>query len=519
MPTSLLHQFQLQPLSSLHHQQYSIIGIRSAHLSSTEQKPSSSSANRTVQSCLTAAEVQPTKFDVIPRRSRRMHVQHLIEHIRAVHKKDRVEFLDRMVARRQDCSVGTGSSFDLNDLLMALVLAEEPDLALRTFSIVSVKGLLVPDSWTYSTLIRCHCMKGHLDEAQQVFDFMTESGFSPTVATVTELINSYCRKGGLKGAFAVFDSMGRIGISPTIQTYNCLIKGLCYVGRVEEALDMLKGIMNNGPVKPDIYTYTAVMDGFCKVGRSDEALELLKEAMEGGLSPNVVTYNTLFNGYTREGRPGKGLGVLRRMKERGCLPDCVSYRTLIHGLLKWGKARAALRVYREMEGSGFEVDERMMNVLVRGLCRASLKGSNANANATDLLEGACQLFGKMQSMDLAVDYNTYGLVVSSLSVGRRSEEALVNVERMVGEGLWPRMIDLEGVIKGLCKEGKIKKALSVLVLMEGGRYPRRRVPYNILVTEFNRIGMVSSACSVYGIALKRGVIPEKKPKLGRVVYL
>lgn len=429
-------------------------------------------------------------------------------------KQDRVEFLDHLVTT-QECRIGSDCSFDFNDLLVALVLADEPDLALSTFSSMSSKGLLVPDSWTYSTLIRCYCKKGHLDEAKRVFDFMVENGWSPTVATVTELINSYCRKGRLKGAFGVFDSMSRIGISPTVQTYNCLIKGLCYVGRVEEALGMLKGI-KKGPVKPDIYTYTAAMDGFCKVGRSDEARELLEEAMEAGLSPNVVSYNTLFDGYSREGRPGKGLGVLRQMKERNCSPDSVSYRTLIHGLLKWGKVRSALRVYREMEGCGFEVDERMMNVLVKGLCRASLRKSNV----TDLLEDACQLFGKMQSQHFAIECDTYGLIVSSLAVGKRSEEALMNVQRMVGEGLRPRMIDLEDVIKGLCKEGNLEKALSVLVLMQEERkHARRRVAYNILITEFNRLGMVLSACNVYGIALKRGVIPEKKPRLGARGYL
>lgn len=424
-------------------------------------------------------------------------------------KQDRAQFLDLLLTQ-QDCRIGTDRSFDLNDLLMALVLADEPDLALSTFSDMSAKGQLVPDSWSYSTMIKCYCKKGQLDEARKVFDRMVENGFSPTVATVTELINSYCKKGGLKGAFGVFDSMGRIGISPSVQTYNCLIKGLCYVGRVEEALDMLKGI-KNGPVKPDVYTYTAVMDGFCKVGRSEEAMELLEEAVELGLIPNVVTYNTLFNGYCREGTPWKGLGVLRQMKERNCLPDCVSYRTLIHGLLRWGKARAALRVYREMEGCGFEVDERMMNVLVRGLCRTSLKESNA----TDLLEDACQLFGKMQSWDFAIECNTYGLIISSFSLWNKSEEALMNVQRMVGEGLQPRMTNLEDVVKGLCKEGKLDKALSVLALMgEEGRYPRRRVAYNILIKEFNRHGMVLSACNVYGTALKSGVVPEKKPRFG-----
>ncbi|OWM81624.1 pentatricopeptide repeat-containing protein At5g41170, mitochondrial-like [Punica granatum] len=510
LPSSLpLHQTHLPSPPPLYHQHFSSIRTHGVHHKKTQQKPllSCSIQPRTTQINRTAEEVQHPEPNVNPRRSGRVQVRYLVERIRTVPKHDRPEFLDLLMTQR-DGGIGTDDSLDLNNLLMALVLADEPDLALSSFSSMSSKGLLVPDSWTYSTMIRCYCKKGQPDEAKRVFDHMVENGLSPTVATVTELSNSYCRKGRMKGAFEVFDTMVRIGISPSVQTYNCLVKGLCYVGRVEEALEMLKG-MRNGPVKPDVYTYTAVMDGFCKVGRSDEARELLEEAVGMGLSLSVVTYNTLFDGYCREGRPGKGLGMLRQMKERNCLPDCVSYRTLIHGLLKWGKARAALRVYWEMEDSGFEVDERMMNVLVRGLCRTSLK----EGNGSDLLEDAGQLFSKMQIQNLAVEDDTYGLVISLFSVKKKSEEALVSVRKMMGEGFHPRIITLEDVVRGLCREGKLEKALSFLVLMEEeGMYPRRRVAYNILIEEFNRQGMAFSACNVYGIALKRGVIPEKKPK-------
>ncbi|GLT49324.1 hypothetical protein SLA2020_228880, partial [Shorea laevis] len=288
---------------------------------------------------------------------------------------------------------------DLNHLLMGLVEANQPDLASKLYTKATSYGFQ-PDSWTSSIMIRCYCMKNDVDEARRVLDNMLQNGYPPNVATFTDLINSFCKTGKLKGAFEVFELMGGVGIEPTVQTYNCLLKGLCYVGKVEKAYEMLMGIKKgSGSMKPDIYSYTAVMDGFCKVGRSDEAMELLEEALKRGLEPSPVTFNALFSGYTREGRPEMGFHVLKLMRERNCIPDRISYSTLLNGLLKWGKIRAAFRVYEEMVGIGFEVDERMMNSLLRRLCRKSWEEK-------DLIQDAYHVFEEMRRR-VCVDSSTY----------------------------------------------------------------------------------------------------------------
>ncbi|KAI5663146.1 hypothetical protein M9H77_22469 [Catharanthus roseus] len=275
---------------------------------------------------------------------------------------------------------------------------------------------LSPDYSTYSVLISFYCKKNDPVVAKCVLDHMLEQGFQPDVATFTTLINSFCKNGKLQNAFKVFDIMTKSGCEPTVNTYNCLLKGLCYVGKVEEAYQLLSNIKKSSK-KPDIYTYTAVMNGFCKVGRSDEALELLDEAIEMGLIPNVVSYNTLFNGYFKEGRPLDGIGLLRKMKERNCSPDHVSYSTLLHGLLKWGKTGAALPIYKEMMKNGFELDERMMNALLRALCRRSRKEKKLLNDANDLLE-------RMRNRGCPVYSSTQNLVIKAFSRGNYKKDQL-----------------------------------------------------------------------------------------------
>ncbi|KAJ9179663.1 hypothetical protein P3X46_008009 [Hevea brasiliensis] len=260
----------------------------------------------------------------------RLQVENFVDVIRALPCKERNDILNGFTKDDQNWNIS-----DLNDFLMAFLVANEPNLALKLYYDISSHGL-APDSCTFSIIIRCHCKINDADEAKRVLDRMQENGLNPNVATLTTLINSFCKRGKLQKAFEVLEVMERIGCRPTVQIYNCLLKGLCYVGRVEEAYELLEDIKKSS-LEPDIYSYTAVMDGFCKVGRSDEAMELLNEALEMGLTPSAVTFNTLFEGYSKEGRPLKGIGVLKKMKQRNCMPDYISYSTLLHGLLIWRK--------------------------------------------------------------------------------------------------------------------------------------------------------------------------------------
>lgn len=440
---------------------------------------------------------EPHSMD-FDRRNTRLQVHNFVDRIRALPTSERIQIIHVFERERafQNLSV-------FNDVLLALFIADEPDLALKLYCDISSYGM-VPDSWTFSIIIKCHCKKNDPSEAKRVLEHMVEIGFQPSVVTFTILINSFCRRGKLQKAVEILEFMGRIGCKGNVQTYNCLLKGLCYVGRVEDAYEFLMKIKKSS-VKPDLYSYTAVMDGFCKVGRSDEAMELLVEALEMGMTPNVVTFNTLFNGYCKEGRPLEGIHLLKNMKERNCMPDYISYSTLLNGLLKWGKIHSALRIYREMVEAGFKVEERMMNTMLRGLCRRSWKEEG-------LLKNAHEVFEKMINAGCAIYPNTYGLVIQTLCVAKEVDKALMYLNEMVGFGYFPpRMITFNSVIRALCSEGRVDEALSILVLMCEGRRIPSRICYNLLIDEFNQQGRWLSACTVYGAALKRGVIPHKRP--------
>ncbi|XP_061349838.1 pentatricopeptide repeat-containing protein At5g64320, mitochondrial-like [Gastrolobium bilobum] len=430
----------------------------------------------------------------------RFRVKGLVNRIKALSSSNRkTEMLQNL---EKDAEFQTISDF--NHLLMALVIAQEPDVCLRIFKKLP-SFQLVPDCCTYSIMIRCYCEKNDMDEAKRALDTILEKGFLPNDATITVLINSLCKRGRVKKALEVFELMGTMGCKPSVKAQNCLMKGLCYVGKVEEALEMLMG-MKETLLEPDVYSYNAVMDGLCKVGRSDEAMELLNEAVGMGLIPNVVTFNTLIQGYSREGRSMEGVAVLNLMKKHECVPDCITYNTVLHGLLKWNEVLAALWIYKEMVRLGFEVEVRMMGTLVRRLCKRSWKERG-------LLQDAVEVFEKMKERDSVVDHRTLEVMVQALCVGKKFEEALANLNYMVRLGYSPEPITFAEVIQGLCATGRVDEAVSTLLLLSANGGIPNRIYYDVLIKELNAQGRLSCASKMFGAALKQGLLPRREPLL------
>lgn len=92
---------------------------------------------------------------------------------------------------------------DFNHLLMALVVAHEPEICLSIFKELP-SFEVEPDCCTYSIMIRCHCEKNDVDEAKKVLEGVLENGSQPDAATVTVLVNSLCKRGKVQKAMEVF---------------------------------------------------------------------------------------------------------------------------------------------------------------------------------------------------------------------------------------------------------------------------------------------------------------------------
>jgi len=66
--------------------------------------------------------------------------------------------------------------------------------------------------------------------------------------------------------------MPEFGCRPDVVSYNTLLKGFCNEKRVEEALDLLQTMADDGDrsCTPDVVTYNTIIDGMCKAHAVDQ---------------------------------------------------------------------------------------------------------------------------------------------------------------------------------------------------------------------------------------------------------
>lgn len=170
------------------------------------------------------------------------------------------------------------------------------------------------------------------------------------------------KKGKLQQAFQLYANVVGGCIVPDIVTYNALISGLCNEGHMQEGLQLLDEMMEQGIDLQGNNLWTL------RIGNNKNALALYVNMVEKGLLPDVITYTILMNFYCKTSHLQYALGLLREMGERGILLDVVSYTTLNDGYCKASCLHDALKLFNEMIERGITPDVVTYTVLISAHC-------------------------------------------------------------------------------------------------------------------------------------------------------
>ncbi|RAL39938.1 hypothetical protein DM860_008078 [Cuscuta australis] len=197
-----------------------------------------------------------------------------------------------------------------------------------------------PDNITYSQLIHGLCKAGRVEEASKVIDTMEELGCDPDIKTWTVLIQGYCRANAVDKALLCFAKMmennvdadgdlldvlingflsqgksvgayqfltemaNKAELRPWQATYKTLIQKLLGEMKLEEALDLLRGMkkFDYPPFVEPFYQYIS------KLGTVEDAMEFLKVVSKG--CPSVAVYHHIFKSFFEEGRLSEAKDLL-----------------------------------------------------------------------------------------------------------------------------------------------------------------------------------------------------------------
>ncbi|CAA6673227.1 unnamed protein product [Spirodela intermedia] len=305
---------------------------------------------------------------------------------------------------------------------------------------------------------RCYSQGRESTRGKRFQDLLLKRGDDIlSISDFNEILLTAVRHGEPDSAELLFSELPAYGLSPNCWTFSIMIQHLCKENEPERAKEFSDEMIRSG-LPPLLQS----------------AYELFKAMGRVGCSPTIQTYNCLLNGlcYTAP-RPHHLLYPAAGAPEIGELPT-------------------ALKIHAEMREAGLKAETRVMNSLLRGACRRSTSDPGFLEEVERLSEEIVELGGH------CISPYTYCLMVQAFVNGRRSDKALTHLVEM------ERMGSLPGRENGRCCAGsgdddQGEEDSKLLRLREAAR-------------RVESAGRFLDACSVYAVAVKKGVRLCRQPR-------
>lgn len=218
----------------------------------------------------------------------------------------------------------------------------------KVFDEMSNRGIK-PDVTSFSTVLHVYSRAHKPELSLDKLKLMRELGISPSVATYTSVVKCLCSCGRLEDAEELLDEMVRNEVSPCAETYNCFYTE--YGGRkdVEGALKLYKRMKQEGLCMPSMHTYNLLIGMFLKLNSVGIAKEIWCDMEKSGIGPDLDSYTLLIHGLCEKQKWRGACEYFVQMIEKGFLPQKVTFETLYRGLIQSDMLRTWRRLKKKLD--------------------------------------------------------------------------------------------------------------------------------------------------------------------------
>lgn len=224
---------------------------------------------------------------------------------------------------------------------------------------------------------------------------------------------------------------------------------------MDVGLEVYRHILAEAPFSPSAVTFRHLTKGLIDVGRIGEAVDLLREMLNKGLGADSLVYNNLIKGFLDLDDFDKATEFFDELKERCLVYDGVVNATFMEWFFDKGRGKEAMESYRSLLDLQFKMTPATCNVLLEVLLRYGKK------------KEAWELFDSMLDNHTppntqAVNSDTFNIMVNECFKEGKFEEA-VSAFKKVGTKMTSRQfaMDVAGynnIIVRFAEHGMIQKA-------------------------------------------------------------
>ncbi|KAL3625784.1 hypothetical protein CASFOL_030313 [Castilleja foliolosa] len=209
---------------------------------------------------------------------------------------------------------------------------------------------LEPDVTSYSILLHVYSRAHKPQLCMDKLEMMKEKGIWPSIATYTSVIKCLCSCGRMDDAESLLNEMVGYGVSPSSATYNCFFKE--YRGRkdVDGAMRLYRRMKEESLLlKPDMHTYNILLGMFMGLGKMSLVWEVWGDVKASGIGPDLDAYTVLVHGLCERRKWREACEFFMEMVEKGILPQKITFETLYRGLIQADMLRTWRRLKKKLE--------------------------------------------------------------------------------------------------------------------------------------------------------------------------
>nr|XP_043631680.1 pentatricopeptide repeat-containing protein At4g25270, chloroplastic [Erigeron canadensis] len=382
----------------------------------------------------------------------------------------KLQALDKVV-KELETSVKNGINIDdphiFSSLLETCFHLDAVKQGIRIHHLIPEK-LLRRNVGVSSKLLRLYATNGYIEEAHQVFDYMSER--KSYAFAWNSLISGYSEMGMFEDALALYFQMVEEGVEPDNFTFPRVLKACGGMGLIHVGQEVHREIVRRGYAN-DLFVLNGLVDMYSKCGDIMRASKVFNKIAE----KDLVSWNSMLTGYVKHGLLFDALVVFRRMMLDGYEPDSISISTIL-------MAGLSLKLVAQIHGwvirKGNEWNLPIVNSLI-------FVYSNHGR-----LDKARQVFDQMPERDL-VSWNTI------ISVHNKHPNALEYFKCMLSANISPDAITFVSVLTA-CAHLRLVKDGERLFSTMTAEY--EIVPsmehYACLVNVYGRAGLITEAYKV-----------------------
>lgn len=224
--------------------------------------------------------------------------------------------------------------FTYTTLINAYCVEGDLNKALQLHDEMVQKGFL-PDAVTYSVLINGLNKQARTREAKRLllklfyeesvpndvtYNTLIENCSDNEFKSVVALVKGFCMKGLMDEADQVFQSMLQRKHRPDEAVYNVIIHGHCRGGNVQRAYNLYKEMLNSGFV-PHTVTVIALFKALFKEGMNEELSQVIRNILKSCRLTDAELAKVLVEINHKEGNMDAVFNVLTEMAKDGLLPN------------------------------------------------------------------------------------------------------------------------------------------------------------------------------------------------------